>query len=56
MALPRALRRRVELRGQLLEEIDSVVVALFSFLFAQPDDHQILLGGYVDVLPILATR
>src|SRR5215203_3974418 len=54
MALPRSLHRRVELRGQLLEEIDPVVVALLSLRFAQPDDHQVFLGGYVDVLPILA--
>src|SRR5918993_4925963 len=56
MALPRSLHRRVELRGQPLEEIDPVVVALLSLRFAQPDDHEVLLGGHVDVLPILAPR
>src|SRR5215218_4165379 len=58
MALPlslhRRVERRVELRGQPLEEIDPVVIALLSLRFAQPDDHQILLGGYVVVLPIFA--
>src|SRR5215208_6745655 len=54
MALPRPLHRRVELRGQLLEEIDPVVITLLSLSFPKPDDHQVLLRGYVDVLPILA--
>src|SRR5215216_4574722 len=56
MALPRLLRRSVELGGEVLEEFDPVAVALLSLLFAEPDDHQILLRSDVDVLPVLAAR
>src|SRR5215207_3421502 len=54
MALPRLIRRSVELGGEVLEEFDPVVVSLLSLLFAEPDDHQVLLRGYVDVLPVVA--
>src|SRR5215204_5417427 len=54
MALPRLLRRSVELGGEVLEEFDPVAVSLLSLLFAEPDDHQVLLRGYVDVLPVVA--
>src|SRR5215208_199325 len=56
MALSRLLRRRVEPGGELLEKIDPPVVALLSLYLAEPDDHQVLLGGYIYVLPILAAR
>ena len=56
MTLARSLHRGVELRGQLLEEIYPVPIALLSLLLAEPDDHQLLLGGYVDVLPIVTAR
>src|SRR5215207_1869200 len=54
MALPRLLRRSVELGGEVLEEFDPVAVSLLSLLFAEPDDHQVLLRSYVDVLPVFA--
>src|SRR5215203_5579350 len=36
--------------------VDPVTVASLSFLFAEPDDYQVFLGGDVDVLPVFAAR
>jgi hypothetical protein len=56
MKLPRFLRRHVELGSQFIEEVYPISVPALSLFFAEPHDYQVLLGGYVDVLPILAAR
>src|SRR3712207_27636 len=51
--LPWFVRRGVELCGQLLKEVGPVTVSMLSFLFAEPDDHQVLLGSDIYVLPVV---
>ena len=41
--------RRVELGGEVREKRDPVVVALSSLLLTEPEDHQVLLGCYVEM-------
>jgi DNA-binding transcriptional LysR family regulator len=40
----------------VLEELDPIPVALLSLLLAEPDYNQVLLGGDVDVLPVVTAR
>jgi hypothetical protein len=56
MMLARFLRRYVELGGQFLEELYPISVPALSLLFSEPDDYQVLLGGDVDILPVLTAR